>query len=391
MLGRRKFISLGLGLASCAKTAIRYENADLLVYTVWLLIQDNYIDPTYNGQDWEKVREQALSRPLNTAREAYPIIRTLVGALDDPYTKFFDPATYANLQTQTQGVLSGVGFQELALTQNTQEIVIVTTVEGSPAQRAGIVPQDILESIDGRPTKGMALEQAGQYLRGKTGTTVTLTTLRQGSQPPKTYTLTRRPIQINPLETQRLGQLGYLRLRAFTSSSRAQVQQAIQTFEKQGVTGYILDLRGNAGGVAQSGEQVAALFLPAGSPIVTLRTRQSNARPVRAEGNPLTTHKLVVLVDGGTASASEICAAALQENQRALLVGSRTFGKGLVQRVYPLEDGSALSLSIARYQTPKGHDIHRVGIQPDRAVQRPPASLPSTKDLQFQAAFQLFT
>ncbi len=369
--------------------ATRYNDGRKVVFDAWSLIQQRYVDPTFHGQDWQAARQNYLARPALTNAEAYPTIREMVHSLGDPYTRFFTPQVFVNLQTQAKGELTGIGIQELALSTS-QYLQIVSPIEGSPAAKAGLLPQDIITTIDGTPTKGLDLVPAAAKLRGQAGSQVSLT-IQRGNQTFRRV-LTRARITINPLSYQILSlegrAMGYLRLRAFNGNSTAVMKQALQVLEPK-VAGYLLDLRLNSGGLEQSATEIARFFLPPEQIIVTIFSRQEATQTERSLGTGAMTSKpVVVLVDRGTASASEILAAALQDNHRAQLVGTRTFGKGLIQRVYSLSDGSGLSLSIAKYQTPAGRDIHGRGLVPDILAERPTLALPTTRDAQVLAASQ---
>ncbi|WP_218081378.1 S41 family peptidase [Anthocerotibacter panamensis] len=378
-------------LSGCGGSADRTISRDNVVLEAWQIINRDYVDATFNGQDWPEVRTQYLARRAVTNDEIYATARAMVGLLQDPYTRFLSPQDYQNLQTQATGALTGIGIQELALTADTQELLVVAPIPSAPAYRAGIRPRDVIATIDGTPTRGLDLNRAAQKLRGAPGTRVTLGIRRGAERFGATITranVTTDPVQAT-LNTTGGHRTGYLRIAAFNRATPSGVQKAIRDLEGQGIGGYVLDLRLNPGGVAEAGEQVARLWLDAGADIVTLVTRQGR-KTVSAAPGPLTRKPLVLLVDGGTASASEILAGALQDHKRAPLVGTQTFGKGLIQRVYPLSDGSALVLSIARYQTPSGRDIQKIGITPDVVIPLPPTlgaeALGTARDPQFSAA-----
>jgi len=271
-------------------------------------------------------------------------------------------------------------------------------MEGSPAAKAGLQPNDIIIAIDQVPTKGMDLTGSAAKLRGKPGTKISLGIRRQ--QRTFTVTLSRAILPINPVRTaikQVKGiKLGYIRLASFNGNAVTELKQAIASLEKAQVKGYILDLRHNPGGLFAAGVEAAKLWLPPNQTIVSTVTRKG-ARDVAlsAAAGPMTNKPLALLVDSGTASSSEILSGALQDNGRAKLVGTKTFGKGLIQQVYTLSDGSGLAVSIAKYQTPSGRDIHKIGIQPDLKVELPPTfspqNLATAQDPQFVAAERLLT
>ena len=273
------------------------------------------------------------------------------------------------MQIDTSGELSGVGIQ-LSLDKDTKQLVVISPIEGSPASKAGVQPKDVILAIDGKSTKGMGTEDAVKLIRGQAGTTVTLTLKR------KTQTLdlalTRQRIELHAVEHQLNtapdgGKVGYIRLKQFTATATKDMRLAVQDLEAKGVDGYVLDLRSNPGGLLVASVEIAREWLNEGT-IVSTKTRDGIQDVKRATGRALTDKPLVILVNEGSASASEILSGALQDNHRALLVGQKTFGKGLVQSVRGLSDGSGMTVTIAKYLTPSGRDIHKHGIDPDVPV-----------------------
>lgn len=339
-----------------------------LVDEVWQILDQNYVDGSFNHQDWKAVRQSYVSRPYSSRQQAYTAIQQMVAKLGDRYTTFFEPQAYNALNAEISGNLSGVGL-ELATNDKTKAITVVAPIEKSPAATAGILPADVITKINGRSTQGMAINDAVKQIKGAAGTQVVLTILR-GKQD-LTFKLTRANIMLNPVSSRTqmtsFGKIGYIRLPEFTQTSPAEMNRAIVALEKQNVKGYVLDLRSDPGGLLDASLKIASMWM-AQKPIVSLVNRQAVKERYNTEGRSLTDKPLAVLVDGGSASASEILAGALQDNGRAVLVGTRTFGKGLVQAVQPLGDGSAIKLTIAKYYTPQGRDINHVGITPDFVV-----------------------
>ena len=340
-----------------------------LVDEVWQILDKNYVDVSFNHQDWKAIRQQYLSRSYSSKKEAYGAIQEMVGKLGDRYTEFFDPQEYQALNNDLSGNLSGVGL-ELAENEKTKALTVIAPIEGTPAFKAGILPDDVIVQINGQITQGMKIEDAVKRILGPVGTKVVLT-IQRGKQS-QNFNLTRANIAIHPVtyntQTTDAGKIGYIRLPEFTETAPAEMRQAIQALEKQQVQGYVLDLRSDPGGLLDASLQIASMWLKEGA-IVSLVNRDKVKENYNASGHPLTNKPLVVLVDKGSASASEILSGALQDDHRARLVGTRTFGKGLVQAVEPLDDGSALKLTIAKYYTPKGRDINHVGIAPDITVE----------------------
>ncbi|MBR76006.1 MAG: peptidase S41, partial [Cyanobium sp. RS427] len=251
------------------------------------------------------------------------------------------------------------------------ELNVVSPMKGRPASRAGVQSKDVIVSIDGTPTKGMTTEDAVKLIRGPQGTEVILGLRRKGDL--LSVPLTRARIEINAvksaLNTSVDGsKIGYIRLKQFNANASREMRDAIQDFEDQGATGYVLDLRSNPGGLLEASVDIARQWLNEGI-IVSTRTREGIRDIRRATGSAITDKPMVVLIDQGSASASEIVSGALQENDRAELVGQTTFGKGLVQAVRGLSDGSGMTVTIAKYLTPSGKDIHQHGIKPDIEVE----------------------
>ncbi|MEH2192874.1 MAG: S41 family peptidase [Nostoc sp.] len=362
-------ILTGTSLYSYKALAKTQTTPQKLVDEVWQILDKNYVDVSFNHQDWKAIRQQYLSRSYSSKKEAYGAIQEMVGKLGDRYTEFFDPQEFKALNSDISGNLSGVGL-ELAENEKTKALTVVAPIEGTPAFKAGILPGDLIVQINGDITQGMKIEDAVKRIIGPVGTKVVLT-IQRGSQS-QIFKLTRANIAIHPVtynaQTTPTGKIGYIRLPEFTETAPAQMHQAIEALEKQQVQGYVLDLRSDPGGLVDASLQIASMWLKEGA-IVSLVNRDQVKDNYNASGHPLTNKPLVILVDKGSASASEILSGALQDDNRARLVGTRTFGKGLVQAVEPLDDGSGLKLTIAKYYTPKGRDINHIGIAPDITVE----------------------
>jgi len=288
--------------------------------------------------------------------------------LEDPYTRFMDPAEFKNMQVDTSGELTGIGIT-ISQDEKTKQLVVIAPIEDTPAFKAGVLAKDVILKIDGKNTKGMDTNQAVSLIRGEAGSKVSLTIQRNGKT--KQFDIKRARIEIHPVKYSQkktpAGNLGYIRLNQFSANAGKEMQTAIKDLESKRVAGYILDLRGNPGGLLFSSVDIARMWLNKGTIVSTIDRKGEREREV-ANGRALTNKPLVILVDKGSASASEILSGALQDNKRATLVGSQTFGKGLVQSVRPLEDGSGLAVTIAKYHTPNDRDINKHGIDPDVKV-----------------------
>ncbi|MBN3879761.1 MULTISPECIES: carboxyl-terminal processing protease CtpC [unclassified Nostoc] len=339
-----------------------------LVDEVWQIVQRQYVDGTFNQVDWQAVRKEYLSKSYSNPQDAYKSIREMLKKLEDPYTRFMDPEEFKNMQVDTSGELTGIGIT-ISQDEKTKQLVVIAPIEDTPAFKAGVLAKDIILKIDGKDTKGMDTNQAVSLIRGEAGSQVSLTIMRDGKT--KQFDIKRARIEIHPVKFSQkktpAGNLGYIRLNQFSANAGKEMQIAIKDLESKKVAGYILDLRGNPGGLLFSSVDIARMWIDKGK-IVSTVERQGEAEKEEANGRALTTKPLVVLVDKGSASASEILSGALQDNKRATLVGTQTFGKGLVQSVRPLEDGSGLAVTIAHYYTPNGTDINHKGISPDVKV-----------------------
>ncbi len=345
------------------------ESPKELVDEVWQIVDHNYVDGTFNQVDWQAVRKEYLSKTYNNKEEAYKAIRVMLKKLGDPYTRFMDQKEFKDMQIDTSGNLTGVGIQ-LAQDEKTKKLVVIAPIEDTPAAKAGIIAKDTIVKIDGKSTQGMDVNNAVQMIRGQEGTPVNLT-IQRGDQlldfPLKRARIEIRPVRYSYQKNPDLGAVGYIRLNQFSANAPQEMRDAMTALEKQNVNGYVLDLRSNPGGLLYASIDIARMWLDEGTIVSTVDRQGETERP-KANHTALTNKPLVILVDGGSASASEILSGALQDNKRAMLVGTKTFGKGLVQSVRQLGDGSGMAVTIARYLTPAGHDIHHKGIMPDVEV-----------------------
>lgn len=294
-------------------------------------------------------------------------VDALVASLDDPFTVYLDPEELAALRDRTNGRFQGVG---LTVEQRGDQIIVTSVFEGSPAEAAEIMAGDRIAVVDGEPVKGQSIEQVVARVRGPEGSTVDLRLVRPGEAERIEVTVERAEIALevvrSRIERVRGQRVGYLRLTQFTRGAGAELREAIEDLGATGVSGFVLDLRGDPGGLVSEAVAVGSVFLPDGTLIATTEGRRAPRQELRAKGDPLTTAApLAVLVDGGSASASEIVSGALLDHERGTIVGTKTFGKALVQSTVSLRDGGALKLTTARYETPDGLDINRTGITPE--------------------------
>jgi len=297
----------------------------------------------------------------------YGAIRGMLDTLD-PHSSFLPPDVYREMQVETQGSFGGLGIE---ITVRDHQLTVVSPIDGTPAQRAGIQAGDHIIRIDDAPTKDMTLVDAVRRLRGPKGSQVTVTILREGADPFE-VSVTRDIIEVKSVRSADLLEdgVGYIRLVSFQERTARDLTEAMAKLKEQGMRGLILDMRNNPGGLLNQAVMTADLFLEKGKEIVSTegRVKNQNLRFGAEQENP-ETFPMVILVNKGAASASEIVAGALQDHQRAILIGTATFGKGSVQTVIPLNDGSGLRLTTARYYTPKRRAIHDVGLTPDIIVE----------------------
>ncbi len=337
-----------------------------IVDEAWQIVNREYVDGTFNQQDWQAIRQDLLSQEYTSPEQAYTALRDALESLEDPYTRFMDPKQYERLTNQTAGELSGVGMQ-LKMDQESKTLTVVSPIKNSPAMAAGIQAGDQILEIDGNSTTGLSVEKAAEKIRGTVGTDITLR-IRRDRVEDFEVTLTRARIELEAvryrLNQEGNRQIGYIQLREFNSHASEQMLEAIEELQQQQADGLVLDLRGNPGGLLRSSIEIARMWMDAGA-IVSTIDRVGDRQEVRANRTALTDLPTVVLVDKNSASASEIVAGALKDNKRAVIMGDRTFGKALVQSVFSLSDGSGIAVTIAHYYTPNGTDISSTGVTPD--------------------------
>lgn len=355
-------------LYSAAQTA--FQNSPKAVLDqAWQIVDREYVDNTFNRVNWQAVRRDLLDRDYTSPEAAYAALRQALEQLNDPYTRFLDPKQYQALTSQTSGELSGVGLR-LKLDEQTKALTVVEPLANSPASAAGIRTGDRILAINGRSTTGMSVETASELIKGEAGTQITLR-IERDSRAAFDLPLTRARIELpnvaHELRQEGSQRIGYIRLTEFSSHAPDQMKAAIQDLLKKDVNGFVLDLRGNPGGLLQASVEISRMWLDGGA-IVRTVDRHGNSDQIMANHTALTQLPLAVLVDGNSASSSEILTGALMDNRRAVIVGTRTFGKALVQAVHSLSDGSGLAVTVAHYYTPGGTDISHRGITPNVEV-----------------------
>ncbi len=323
----------------------------------------------------------------------YGAIEGMLKTLGDPYTRFMPPDTYKNFRTESEGSFEGIGAVLGVSNKDKPEEsypLVLKPFEGGPAQKAGLKMNDIILKVDGKPTKGKVLDEVVRWIRGPRGSKVVLTIKRKGEPKPLEITIIRQRVNLPTVEHEVKEGIGLIRLYSFNEHAVDELDKALSDLQAKHVKGIILDLRDNPGGLLKAAVGVASRFIASG-PIVYVEERGNNETVLKVVPTSIHEYSLpmAVLVNKGSASASEIVSGALQDSGRAVLVGETTFGKGLVQTVIPLRDGSAVAITTARYLTPHKRDINHKGIQPDYEVKLTEADLKAERDPQLEKALEL--
>ncbi|HIK46040.1 MAG TPA: S41 family peptidase [Leptolyngbyaceae cyanobacterium M65_K2018_010] len=373
------------------------DSPKVVLDQAWQIVNQDYVDPNFNQVDWQATRQRLLGQDYSSREAAYGALRTALRQLNDPYTRFLSPTEYADLTDQTSGEVSGIGVR-LQRDNQSGAVTVVEVSAGSPAAQAGITVGDRILLVDSQSTERLSADGVSQLLRGGEGSQVTVTLSRNGGAP-RTVILTRARMEMPTVEyaLKTVGgrSIGYIRLIEFNAHAAEQMEKAILSLVDQGVQGFVLDLRGNPGGLLLASIDISRMWLQHG-PIVRTLDRDGTDEAISANRTALTQLPLTVLVDRRSASSSEILTGALQDNKRAIVVGTTTFGKALVQSLHGLSDGSGITVTVAHYYTPNGTDISRKGITPDVSVElsdrqrselfNNPALLATESDIQFMRA-----
>lgn len=387
----KKFITSSLIILTAILTTMSnaYSATPAELYdNVWSIVNKKYYDPSDNAQDWNKWRYRYENK-LKTKEDAYVAIETMLASLDDPYTRFLDPKEFSEENQSIKGSLKGIGTQ-IGLRDG--QLVIIAPLEDSPAERAGLQADDAILEINGESTKGIAIDAAADKIRGEKGTTVKLLIQRK-NVPNKTYSIVRDEIEIKsvstkpPFETPIPNDIQYIRLSSFISKNAAGEIETILN-NSNDAKGYIIDLRSNPGGLLTNAIYISDMLLKGGV-IVSTVDRDSYKSTTRARNQHLTDKPIVVLINKGSASASEILSGALKDNHRATIIGEQSFGKGLVQEINKLPDEAGLNITIQRYLTPSGNDIHKKGITPDVVVELTKENADAKNDVQLKKAIEI--
>jgi len=347
------------------------ERVDMqLFWDVWSLLASKYVDPTV----------------LDYKNMVYGAIRGMVWSLEDPYTTFLTPKENKDFQESLGGTLEGIGAE---LTLRDSLITVVSPLKNSPAKRAGLLPEDIILKVNGDDVQDFTLEQVVMKIRGPRGTKVTLTIGRKGSEEPFDLVIERETINISSVEWKMIGSIAHIELNQFGDKTKEEFTRAIGDLLLKRPTGIILDLRYNGGGYLDGAVDIVSEFVEKGK-VVSVKKRNPNEDEViyvtgkaRMAQTPM-----VVLINKGSASASEIVAGAIRDSGRGIIIGESSFGKGTVQEVENLIDGSSLRVTIAKWFTPNNINISKVGIKPDIEVKRTPEDIKANRDPQLDAAIE---
>ncbi len=382
----KSVITLLLGLA--LTLPVMAETPQDLYDYVWKNVNSKYVDQTNNEQNWARWRHK-YDACIKTQQDAYVAIATMLASLNDPYTRFLDPKEFAEETSSIQGSLKGIGIQ---IAVKDGKLMVIAPLEGTPAERAGIIADDEILEIDGISTKGITVDKAADKIRGKEGTSVNLLIKRKDNAP-KVYRVTRENIEIKsisqktPLETAVPDNMGYIKISSFLSRNLTKEFSNVlaHSMDKQG---YIIDLRSNPGGLLDNAINISDMFLPGGV-IVSTVDRDGYKVSQRAAKTVYTNKPLVVLINKGSASASEILSGALKDHGRAIIIGEKSFGKGLVQEVNHLPLNSGMNITIQKYLTPSGSDIHKKGITPDVVVELTEDNVKNKDDVQLKKAIEV--
>ncbi|HRH93823.1 MAG TPA: S41 family peptidase [Candidatus Peribacteria bacterium] len=349
-----------------------------LLWSVWRLLNRNYIEPD--------------QLKMNTM--VFGAVSGMVSAVGDPYTLFMTPTDNKQFQDTLSGTLEGIGAQ---LEMQNGQVIVVAPLKGSPAEKAGILPRDVIVKVGDKDVADMKLEEVVSMIRGEKGTPVTITVLHDKARQVTTMTMTRDAIHVPSVESKLIktthsGSIAYVALNQFGNDSIAELRTALQAMPLKDVKGVVLDLRFNGGGYLEGAVDLVSMFVADGK-VVSVERRGGTTEEHFVKGGTLVPETLpvAVIINGGSASASEITAGALQDHKRAKIVGTQSFGKGTVQEVIDLPGGSSLRVTIARWLTPDGHNLGKKGVTPDIVVDRTVEQFQANKDPQLDTAVEWVT
>lgn len=389
LLKKFALITMALLVVSitCCKSGSAFAGSDAVLYDmVWKIVNTKYLDQTNNGQDWKRWRHKYDDK-IKTPEDAYVAIDTMVASLNDKYTRFVPPKEFEEEKNAIKGSLCGIGIQ-IGLRDG--KILIIAPIEDTPGEKAGLLAEDEILSIDGISTKDMTIDKAADKIRGEKGTTVELV-IKRKNQPNKTYRIVRDEIEIKSISSKTPenfkldDKIGYIRLSSFMGRNVGiEFKDIVNNYKDK--EGLIIDIRANTGGLLNNAILISDLFLD-DEIIVSTVDRDNYKDTTRSTKRYFSNQPIVVLINKGSASASEIMSGALKDNHRAILIGENTFGKGLVQEVKSLTPfGAGLNITVQKYLTPNGTDINKKGIAPDIEVELTEQNIKDKDDIQLKKA-----
>lgn len=356
-----------------------YVSSQKLFDNIWTEIRDNYYDPTLNHQQWKYWKEHYHGK-IKTDEDAKVAVDTMLASLDDPYSRYMSKSEYADQNTSINAKITGIGVN---IADISGKIQIINVIDGTPAQSVNLQNGDIILNIDGKDAKGLSIAEVANLVRGPENTFVKLTVLRDKDKLVKN--VMRKEIKIKSVKSVVDKNIGYIQISSFIGSTTP--NEFLEALEKtKDTAGLIIDLRGNTGGLLPNAIFIANLFIPDGK-LVSIVGRNGYRYDIQAQNTDFGIDKpVVVLIDGASASASEILSGALKDYHKAKLVGTRTYGKGMVQKIIPMPNETGLNLTVAKYLTPSGVDINKKGINPDVEVQFTAQDIRDRHDVQLSEA-----
>lgn len=357
----------------------QHVSSQKLFDNIWKVIKNNYYDSKLNGQDWNRW-ENHYKGKIKTDEDANVAIGTMLESLDDPYSRYLNKQSYAEQNTSINSKITGIGVNISSIGGKTY---VVNVIEGSPAKAAKLKGGDIISQVNGKNIGGMKTSEVADLVRGPEGTSVKLMIVRD--KKPLIFSIKRKEIKIETVKSSIDKNIGYIQILSFIGTTTS--DEFVTALEKTDNTdGLIIDLRGNAGGLLPNAVFIANLFINHGK-IVSIVGRNGRKRNIYAQDTDFVVDKpILILVDEGSASASEILSGAMKDYHKAKLIGTRTFGKGMVQKIIPMPNETGLNLTIAKYLTPAGHDINKKGISPDIEVKVSQNDIVHRNDTQLKKA-----
>ena len=339
-------------------------------------------------QETQKIVKKFETEDLTEEDILNAALYGMLDTLNDPYTVYLNKKEYDRLnESMSGGNFSGVGIYIELDRENNNQLTVVEPIEGTPAEKAGLKSGDAIVKIDGEPTRGISLDEAVSQIRGPEGSEVILTVLRKDEDQSIDFPIERGFIHVSSVVSKIVeNDVGYIKLRLFGEETNREIDQAMSDLEKEGAKAFILDLRNNGGGYVTASVEVSSKFLDEGIDIVSIKDRYGGKSRYKSYGTVHPAYPLVVLVNSFSASASEITAGAIKDSQRGIILGTKTFGKGSVQTIFPLDKGGAVKITTAHYFTPRGRNINGKGIKPDIIVEMDEDKIGTEEDIQLDEA-----